>query len=298
MGLSIGAVQIILELHNLGYLKKSSSVVEIGSQELHLKKNDLKEFFDYAGLQSNLVDTYPNIDNFPNQPRCAAKYFYQSLGFKEYECIDINAKHNAIKHDLNKPFKDESKFNKFDLVTDHGACEHVFNIAECYRTMHNLTKPGGYIFISQGVLKGNGYFLFDRHFIAGIAMANNYKIIFNTYTIATGTETENGTGQEFNIPMSKALFNVINFGKVENVYLRAVFQKQNEDKFIMPSLENQHQPSMGRMKEGHYNFGFNRMYLKDPLGYSIIPSSKLTIVETPFKLLVKEFFRRLLKKIR
>ena len=298
MGLGLGTVQIALELHNLGYFKKSSSVVEIGSQELHLKKNDLKEFFDYAGLQSNLVDAYPNIDNFPNQPRCTSKYFYQSLGFKEYECIDINAEHNAIKHDLNKPFKDESKFNKFDLVTDFGACEHVFNIAECYRTMHNLTKPGGYIFINQMVLYGNGYFLFDSPFIEGVAMANNYKIIFNCYGIATGTETENGTNQEFNIPMSRSLFNVINFGKVKSVSVYAVLQKQNEDKFIMPSLENQYQHSKGRMKEGHYNFGFNRMYLKDPLSYSIIPSSKLTIEETPFKLLVKEFFRRLLKKIR
>ena len=98
--------------------------------------------------------------------------------------------------------------------------------------------------------------------------------------------------------MSRTLFNVINFGKVKSVSVYAVLQKQNEDKFIMPSLENQYQHSKGRMKEGHYNFGFNRMYFKDPLGYSIIPSSKLTIEETPFKLLVKEFFRRLLKKIR
>jgi len=296
MALGPAAVQVTLELHNLGYFKKSSSVIEIGSQELHLKNNDLKEFFDYAGLQSNLVDVYPNIDNYPNQPRCTSKYFYQSLGFKEYECIDINTKHNAIKHDLNKPFKDESKFNKFDLVTDFGACEHVFNIAECYTTMHNLTKPGGYIFIAQGVLNSNGYFLFDSPFIEGMAMANNYKIIYNCYCIST--RTENGTSRQFNIPMSKTLFNVINFGKVKSVSVYAVLQKQNEDKFIMPSLENQFQPNMGRMKEGHYNFGFNRMYFKDPLGYSIIPSPKLTIEETPFKLLVKEFFRRLLKKIR
>jgi hypothetical protein len=162
--------------------------------------------------------------------------------------------------------------------------------------MHNLTKPGGYIFIAQGVLNSNGYFLFDSPFIEGMAMANNYKIIYNCYCIST--RTENGTSRQFNIPMSKTLFNVINFGKVKSVSVYAVLQKQNEDKFIMPSLENQFQPNMGRMKEGHYNFGFNRMYFKDPLGYSIIPSPKLTIEETPFKLLVKEFFRRLLKKIR
>lgn len=38
MGLGPATVQVTLELHNLGYFKKSSSVIEIGSQELHLKK--------------------------------------------------------------------------------------------------------------------------------------------------------------------------------------------------------------------------------------------------------------------
>ena len=83
------------------------------------------------------------------------------------------------KNHLNKPFEDKSKFNKFDIVTDYGSCEHVFNIAECYKTIHNLTKPGGYIIIYQQCLKGNGYFKFDDSFFEGIAASNKYKIIFN-----------------------------------------------------------------------------------------------------------------------
>ena len=41
MGLGIAAVQNTLELYNLGYLKNSKSIIEIGSQKLHLKKEDL-----------------------------------------------------------------------------------------------------------------------------------------------------------------------------------------------------------------------------------------------------------------
>ena len=195
MGISIAAVQNTLELHNLGYFKNSKKVIEIGSQELHLKKNDLKELYDYAGLDSKIIDSFPNIDNYPKSPKCSAKYFYQSLGFEEYKSIDINSEHGAIKFDLNKPFQDSSLFNKFDLVTDHGSCEHVFNISECYKTIHNLTKKNGYIVIAQGLLKGNGYFLFDKSFVDGIAAANNYKIIFSSYTISTGTNTKNGSDQ-------------------------------------------------------------------------------------------------------
>ena len=43
MGLSLANIQNILELKNLGYFKNSNSVIEIGSQELHINMLDLKE---------------------------------------------------------------------------------------------------------------------------------------------------------------------------------------------------------------------------------------------------------------
>ena len=44
--------------------------------------------------------------------------------------------------------------------------------------------------------------------------------------------------------------------------------------------------------------GFNRLYFKDQMAYSYVPSAKLTYEEAPFKILVKEFFRRVLKKLK
>ena len=40
MGIGIAAIQNILELNNLGYFKNKNFVLEIGSQELHLKYAD------------------------------------------------------------------------------------------------------------------------------------------------------------------------------------------------------------------------------------------------------------------
>jgi len=291
MGISIAAVQNTLELHHLGYFKNSSNVLEIGSQELHLKKNDLKELFDYVGLDSKLVDSYPNIDNYPNTPRCSSKYFYQSLGFQEYKSIDINSEHGAINYDLNKPFEDKSLFNKFDVVTDHGSCEHIFNVSECYRTIHNLTKKDGYIIIAQGLLKGNGYFLFDKAFVEGMSAANNYKIIFSSYTISTGTKTKNGSNHQFHIPQTESLFDSINFSKIRNIGIYAVLQKQSNDDFKIPYQND-------LMKEKYNCVGFNRIYFKDSLSYSYIPSAKLTTGETSFKILLKEFVCRFIKKIK
>ena len=52
------------------------------------------------------------------------------------------------------------------------------------------------------------------------------------------------------------------------------------------------------MKENFNCAGFNRIYFKDSLSYSYIPSAKLTTEETPFSVLIKEFIRRLTKKIK
>ena len=292
MGLGLAAVQNTLELHNLGYFKNSNSVIEIGSQELHLKKEDLKELFEYAGLKSNLVEEYPNINNWPERPRCSAKYFYESLGLKEYHSIDINGDYGAIVHDLNKPFEDKSKFNKFDIVTDHGACEHVFNIAECYRTMHNLAKPGGYIIIAQAVLKGNGYFTFDESFFEGIAAANNYNIIFNSYLLNPGSKTKSGSSHEFHIPRHRELFNVLDFSKLEGLGIYGVLQKTKEDEFKIPY--------QGKFMKEVYNIsgGFNRFYSKEPMGYTYVPSSTLEVEAAPFRFLIKALIIKIRKIIR
>ena len=298
MGLGIAAVQNTLELYNLGYLKNSKSIIEIGSQELHLKKEDLKQLFDNAGLKSDLVDDYPNINNWPERPRCSAKYIYESLGIKEYQCIDINADYGAIAHDLNKPFEDRSKFNKFDIVTDHGSCEHVFNITECYRTMHNLAKPGGYIIIAQAVLKGNGYFKFDESFFEGIAAANSYKIIFNSYVITTGDKTKNGTNHQFHIPRNQRLLNVLDFSKLSNfekgadIGIYGVLQKTKEDKFKIPY--------QGKFMREVYNIpgGFNRVYSKEPMGYTYVPASTLEVENAPFRYLIKALIKKVKRIIR
>ena len=291
MGIGIAAIQNTLELYNLGYLKDSKNVLEIGAQELHLKKEDLKELFDNAGLKCDSVDKYPT-NNWPDAPRWPAKYFYESLGIQGYESIDINSKYGAINHDLNKPFEDKSKFNKFDIVTDHGSCEHVFNISECYKTMHNLTKPGGYIIIKQAIWNGNGYFKFDESFFEGIAAANNYKIIFNSYVVSHLKKTKHGSNIEFHIPRNRELFNALNFEKILDLDIYGVLQKIKDDEFKIPY--------QGNLMKEMYNIseGFNRTYLKDPMSYNYLPSATLNVEGASFKLLIKALIIKIKRIIR
>ena len=158
--------------------------------------------------------------------------------------------------------------------------------------MHNLAKPGGYIIIAQAVLKGNGYFTFDESFFEGIAAANNYNIIFNSYLLNPGSKTKSGSSHEFHIPRHRELFNVLDFSKLKGLSIYGVLQKTKEDEFKIPY--------QGKLMKKMYNIseGFNRVYLKESLGYTHVPSSTLTVEQAPFKLLTKALITKIKRIIR
>ena len=287
MGLGIAAVQNTLELSKLGLLEGINKIVEMGSQELHLTALDLEEMIKMAGLNNFQKNKFPDIDNWPNSPRCSAKSFYQFLGIKEYVSIDMNKEHGSISLDFNLPLEDTSLYSQFDLVTDHGACEHAFNIAETYRTMHRLCKPKGLIVIAQSLWGGNGYFLYDESFFDGIAAANNYKIIFNSYVITTKSKTPNGSDNQFHIPLNRDLLKTIDLSKT-SIGVYVVLQKQDKSDFKFP-----YQGQYLAKKQGH--FGFNRIYHQNPLSSSFLPEAKITALSG--RDLLKELFRRIKSRI-
>ena len=287
MGLGIAAVQNTLELSKLGLLEGINKIVEMGSQELHLTALDLEEMIKMAGLNNFQKNKFPDIDNWPNSPRCSAKSFYQFLGIKEYVSIDMNKEHGSISLDFNLPLEDTSLYSQFDLVTDHGACEHAFNIAETYRTMHRLCKPKGLIVIAQSLWGGNGYFLYDESFFDGIAAANNYKIIFNSYVIAADSKTPNGSDNQFHIPLNRDLLKTIDLSKT-SIGVYVVLQKQDKSDFKFP-----YQGQYLAKKQGH--FGFNRIYHQNPLSSSFLPEAKITALSG--RDLLKELFRRIKSRI-
>ena len=287
MGLGIAAVQNTLELSKLGLLEGTNKIVEMGSQELHLTALDLEEMIKMAGLNNFQKNKFPDIDNWPNSPRCSAKSFYQFLGIKEYVSIDMNKEHGSISLDFNLPLEDTSLYSQFDLVTDHGACEHAFNIAETYRTMHRLCKPKGLIVIAQSLWGGNGYFLYDESFFDGIAAANNYKIIFNSYVITTKSKTPNGSDNQFHIPLNRDLLKTIDLSNA-NIGVYVVLQKQDKSDFKFP-----YQGQYLAKKQGH--FGFNRIYHQNPLSSSFLPEAKITALSG--RELLKELFRRIKSRI-
>jgi SAM-dependent methyltransferase len=119
--------------------------------------------------------------NLYNQPKLPAPYaneFYEAIGI-EYTCIDLSVENNCLVLDLSKPIP-EGLYNKFDLVTNFGTSEHVSDLYECFKNIHNLCRVGGIIVCENpktGNWPGHGFHYLTLPFYPELSFLNEYKLI-------------------------------------------------------------------------------------------------------------------------
>ena len=264
MGLGPAAIKLYLDLWQRGFYRNIKNVVEMGAQELHLKPADFEELVRVAGINEYRKEDFNNLVYWPGCPRCPARPFYELLGVPEYACVDLGGEHEAISLDLNLPLEDRSLYDKYDLVTDHGTNEHVFNTAEAYRTMHRLCKPQGFMLIAQVVFNGNGYFTYDLSFFEGMAAANDYRIHYSSYIVTTNTLTSEGSASQFHVPLSRVLIDTLDWTRVQQIGICYVMQKLADADF--------HYPYQGQYLSrvmGHH--GYQLQFLPEPPSRTYLP---------------------------
>jgi hypothetical protein len=108
-------------------------------------------------------------------PHRLAEEWYREIGCGRYVSLDANGKGN-LAVDLNRKWQHD--IGRFDLVTDFGTGEHIFNQAEVWRTMHTLTKSGGHIVFdrpSEGY-PGHCFYLTQETLFRDLADANGYDL--------------------------------------------------------------------------------------------------------------------------
>lgn len=109
-------------------------------------------------------------------PHELAEQWYRRLGCSRYVSIDGNGR-GSVTRDLNKKLPPTIK--PFDLVTDFGTGEHIFDQGQVWRTLHLLTKVGGFIAFDRPTsgYPGHGFYLCDEGLFRDIAAANGYEVI-------------------------------------------------------------------------------------------------------------------------
>lgn len=139
-----------------------------------IKELPLPKLFTVAELGDQYV-----TDDAESEKKYAAKLFYKRLACGKYHCLDANGR-GTIDVDLNLPLPKAiaSKLGQFDLVTDFGTGEHIFNQHQCWKTMHDLCKRHAYMVFDRPTVgyEGHCFYLIQWNMISALAHANDYEV--------------------------------------------------------------------------------------------------------------------------
>lgn len=164
MGIGIVTYNLFEEILRAGHLKNCKSVIEMGSQEIQ-----------YIEFAKNIINKKINYKDI-----VSAKDFFLAIGFEKYNSIDADGKYNALTFDLNFNIEKHYEFNnKYDLVTNFGTSEHVFNQKTFFENVHNLTNLNGYM-LHMVPFEGqfnHGFFNYQPRLFYDLAFFNDYEIV-------------------------------------------------------------------------------------------------------------------------
>jgi len=132
-----------------------------------------------------------------------AKIFWQTfLQPRTMTAIDFHGTEQALKLDLNTPL---DLGRQFQIVLNLGTAEHVFNVAQVFKTIHDHAVPGG-VMVHALPFSGwvdHGFFSFNPTFYWDLAAANGYTVMAAVYTEMNPSKLIQLQGRESIIEMDK-----------------------------------------------------------------------------------------------
>lgn len=186
MGIGAATGYWLHTLKQRGVFDSCRSIVDVGPQDMSWPVEPMLRFVkakfpdDERRREFEARALTPQRSYTPD----AAASFYQLLGLDEYAAVDLVDPRADWKHNLNFEFDPP---RRFDVVTDFGTLEHVFNIGEGFRTVHRLLKPGGVALHFLPTYGAYYHGLFNIHSVAyhSLALANKYEVL-DLYYIHNG----------------------------------------------------------------------------------------------------------------
>lgn len=231
-------VQLILDLYTKGYFKDFQTVIEIGSQDLNFiprtKLLDLlieETSFDPVHLHevfSRAIKKSTSDDFSPD-------WFFELLGFDKYKCVDADGRHDSFVWDLNLPIPPEQR-STYDLVTNSGTTEHVFNVAQVFKNIHDLARKGSimiHVVPFQGYIN-HGFYNYQPCFFEDLAFENQYTII-QKYVIVDEIGSPDSAESAEMMPYSeKEFLDVFKNDKKTEAVLYYALKKEEDSDFRIP----------------------------------------------------------------
>ena len=224
MGIGNENLDLILELKSRGLFENYESVLDFGDQNYFNSTSKLKKIINKYKISLSekdreLIET-PDAKKERKKLLLSSSFLWSVLlDLKKFARLDMhfssrpNEDHLSVEkiiHDLNNDFEKISN-NKFDMVTDFGNNEHVFNVDKTFKAMHFFCKKNGLIWIQQNIYKTNGFYNLTEDFFENLAAYNNYEIIFSSLVFHFID------GKYISTDVNMDLINKINFNLLKDI---------------------------------------------------------------------------------
>ena len=106
-----------------------------------------------------------------------AKLVYAALFQPQFlHAIDFHGTDAALRLDLNQPIALE---RQYDVTMNNGTAEHILNIGQFLKTIHECTKPGG-LMLHEAPFNGwidHGFYTLQPTLFFDVAAANQYDLL-------------------------------------------------------------------------------------------------------------------------
>lgn len=221
MAISATHFSILKELKSRGVLPQGGRILEIGEANWYGDFSP-EEVFELAG------ETCDPSDQF-----AVAKLVYRAMFAPIFvDSIDADpSRPSARKEDLNERLWASHIVNNcWDVVYNHGTAEHIFNIAQVFRSMHEQALDGG-LLIHESPFTGwvdHGFYCLQPTLFWDVAAANNYKMEF------VGIE-HLASRTWFEVDSREKILEMKRTDQLpDNAMLFVVMRKQNAEPFKIP----------------------------------------------------------------
>jgi len=162
-----------------------------------------------------------------NSPRRGkAREFWRAVGA---DCMTLDVVGETTRFDLNTD-KVPPEWGQFDLVTNAGDTEHVFNQVNCFTAIHDLTRVGGVMYHQLPVAGStwHGLFVYSLKFFRLLAQANHYDVLQARVDFRPGTAEQGPPSKDDSLDALHAQLGL------NDASLRVLMRRTRKDGFAFP----------------------------------------------------------------
>jgi hypothetical protein len=176
---------IVRELFGQGVLPQGGAILELGEANWYGDgdpadiMDDIRSFVSDPARREALL---ARLQSAVQQRDKASGFEVAKIIYEIYfapceiQAVDYGGTATAHKFDLNEPIQLD---RRFQVVINHGTAEHIFNIGQVFRTMHDYAVPGG-MMIHESPFTGwidHGFYTLQPTLFFDIAEANQYRLV-------------------------------------------------------------------------------------------------------------------------